>query len=412
MPKRRKTSRRKAKRRGITFEEANARVARLRRHHVPSRSTPENLDSPVDADIRVTTELPRHKLELVVGGGAVSRLTVVDLQQQIGTQVVRMGGIAGVSTHSDHRFKGYGRRVMENSLRWMRREGFDTAMCYGIPSYYSRFGYAPAFPSVSFSIAVRDAETVEPTGCRFVAFAPEHLKPVLRMYHRNNVTRTGPTRRDPKHWIPFRKGVHYRQKAVCKVALDKKDRPVGYFVYDASHLIATVIEVGFATMKIFPDVLRAAARRALRQRLEHIKLILPEDDAFIEFCKPLGLRKEMHYRRDGGCLVRMISIPSALRKVAAELGSRMSGAGRLTIRTNLDEVGLTWSKGKLRVGKPYQRGMQARMPQWALAQLLYGYRSAEALAATGILKGSRDAVAALARMFPVTPHFHHLVDHF
>ena len=52
------------------------------------------------------------------------------------------------------------------------------------------------------------------------------------------------------------------------------------------------------------------------------------------------------------------------------------------------------------------------MPQWALSQLLYGYRSAEALASDGILDGPRAAVAALAQMFPVAPHFHYLVDHF
>ena len=52
------------------------------------------------------------------------------------------------------------------------------------------------------------------------------------------------------------------------------------------------------------------------------------------------------------------------------------------------------------------------MPQWALAQLLYGYRTAEALAAAGTLKASRQAVEALSDLFPLRPHFHYLADHF
>ncbi len=173
-----------------------------------------------------------------------------------------------------------------------------------------------------------------------------------------------------------------------------------------------MVETGFATPAVLPDILRVAASRALRQRLERITFILPEDDALIERCKPLGLRKEMTWRPDGGGMARMIHIPSALRKVAGELGSRISGSGSLTIRTNLDDVGLAWSKGRLTVGPPQTTGPKARMPQWALAQLLYGYRSAGAMGADGTLRATRGAVAALAQMFPVRPHFHHLVDHF
>jgi len=150
----------------------------------------------------------------------------------------------------------------------------------------------------------------------------------------------------------------------------------------------------------------------VRQRLERIRLILPEDGAFVEWCKPLGLRKEMTWRPDGGGMVRMIHIPSALRKVAGELGSRTSGAGSVTLRTNVDDVGLAWSSGCLSVGPPQTSGPKARMPQWALAQLLYGCRSAEALLADGTLRATRRVTASLRAMFPVRPHFRYLADHF
>ena len=400
-------------RRGASFRRAEARIAELRKRRVPVRSTPEDLDGPVDPDLRIDRAgWPYNRLELVIGGEKVSGLGVVDFAQQIGSGVVRMGGIAGVGTHRDHRFCGYSRRVMESSLRWMRSEGLDTSMLYGIPSFYAKFGYAQAFASVSFTMAVRDAEAAPAGAWRFVRFRKEHLPAVLRMYRANNAGRTGPTLRDPKHWTPFRKGIRYDSKAVCKVAIDPRGRAGGYFVYDDTHLTADVIETGFATRAVLPAIVRAAARRAVKCRLERIRFHLPPDDAFIEFCKPLGIRQERTWRRDGGAQVRMIRIPSALAKLGAELAGRMSAPGELTIRTNLDDVHVAWKSGRLAVDAPRRTGPQARMPQWALAQMLYGYRDARALAAEGIVTASARAVATLAEMFPVRPHYHYRVDHF
>jgi hypothetical protein len=39
------------------------------------------------------------------------------------------------------------------------------------------------------------------------------------------------------------------------------------------------------------------------------------------------------------------------------------------------------------------------MPQWALAQLLYGYRDARTLVREGIVRGPQAAVDALTTMF-------------
>ena len=393
--------------------EAEERVAALRTRRVPSRSTREDLDGPMDPDIQVSGERRATKLSLLADGAEASSLWVIDFEQQIGSATVRMGGIGGVGTKPERRFQGYSRRLLEGALRWMRREGFDVSTLYGIPSFYPKFGYAEFLPDVRFTLAARDAERAAGGGgYRLVKFQPVHLRAVLRMYRANNAGRTGPTRRDPRHWEPFRKGVDYGRKAIAKVALGAKGGVAGYVVLDSEHLTATVIEVGFATPAVFPALLRAAVLRALRQRLETLVLRVPEDDAFAAWCQPLGLRKEVTWRRDGGGMVRMIRIASALGKAAGELGTRIDGAGRLTLYTNLEDVGLEWSGGRLAVGAPHRSGPKAQMPQWALAQLLYGYRGAAALAADGTLRASRGALGALAAMFPVRPHYHHLVDHF
>jgi predicted acetyltransferase len=404
----------RGRRRRLTRREADERIEQLRRQRVPSRTERENLDQPVEPDLQVTGEFPARKLTLVIEGEEVASLWVIEFAQQIGSAAVRMGGIGGVGTRAEHRFQGHMRRVFEGALRWMRGEGFETSTLYGIPSFYPKFGYAQILPGVRFTLTVRDAEQVSsPAGYRLVKFKPkEHLRAVLRMYRANNAGRTGPTRRDPRHWEPFRKGASYGRKAIAKVALDAGGRPAGYVVLDSEPLSATIIEAGFEKREVFRALLHAAVRRAVGRRLEKLVLLVPEDDALAEWCQPLGLRKEVTWRPDGGGMGRMIHIPRALASVAAELGSRMRGEGCLTVRTNLDDVGLEWADGRLTVGPPHRRGPRARMPQWALAQLLYGYRSAAALAADGTLRASRKAVDALAEMFPVRPHYQHLVDHF
>ncbi len=410
-----KTSKKTVRRRrprGVSLKTAQRRIELLSTRSVAAATAPERLDGRLDPDLRTESVPPRHHVALSVGGQTVSQLWVVDLQQQIGSQIVRMGGIADVGTHDQHRFKGYMRRVLAGALCWMRREGFDTSMLYGITSFYPKFGYAPAFPDVEFTMNVRDAEALAPAGHRFVAFKSAHLRAIIDLYHGAIAGRTGPTRRDAASWKPFRMGATWRSEAVCKVALDRRRRPVGYFVYDARYLEARVIEVGAVRPGVFADVLRAAARHALRQRLEQIHFHLAEDDPFVEFCKPLGLRKEVRYTRDGHAMVRMINVPSALSNVAVELGSRMRGSGRLNLRTNLDGVGLAWGGGRLRVTAPRPGAPSARMPQWALAQLLYGYRSATGLADGGILRGGPAAIDALERMFPVTQHYQYISDRF
>ncbi len=323
-----------------------------------------------------------------------------------------MGGIAGLRTFEPHRLKGYARRVMVGALRWMRSEGFDTTMLYGIRNFYPMFGYAEAFPNVSFSLAVRDAEKVVANECRVVGYRPEYLRAVIDIYHRTNEGRTGPTRRDPRYWVPWRKGLSYRVKAVCKVLLDNRRKVRGYFVFNGEELNPAILEVGYVEQGLIPVILRAAGRITWKNRLETIRMYLPEDHPFVEFCKPLGLSKEVTYRKDGGPMIRMINIFSTLEKLAPLLGSRLAGSGTLNLLTNLDCVGLVWSKGDVTVSAPRVGARSVRIPQWALGEMIYGYRNASDLKVCGVLKGSREAIYILDTAFPQTPHFHYTVDEF
>ena len=400
--------------RPVNPQEIHSRIENLRGRVVLPTCDPEDLARPVEEVIRVDAEGQRSKLTLVEGGEDVSWATVVDLEQQIGRDTICLGGIAGVNTPEKHRFRGHSRRVLENALRWMRQNGFQASMLYGIPSYYPKFGYIGAFPRPTISVKVRDAETVGRVGHPVVPFqAEEHLEAVLEMYHCVNRNRTGVTRRDPDTWDPFRKGRRWNSGAIVKVAVDADGSPAGYIVFDDAHFTATVIEVGCSAGTVCGDLLRVAADYAWEQRLETIDFLLPEDHAFVEYLKEIGFRKTVVAARDGGPMVRMLNIPEALGRICRELASRMPAyPGDLTIRTNLDDVTVAWNQEGVRVCDARPASLTATMPQWALAQLFYGVRTPDSLAAHGHVTASAQALAALRQFFPVRPHFHYPVDAF
>ncbi len=376
-------------------------------------SGPEDLDVPVDGDIRVKPVSENcHYLTLMVDGNAVSWAGVWDYRQIFGRTVLRVGGVGGVQTVAEHRGKGYARRVMGNSLRWMRGEGFDIALLFGIPGFYPQFGYAPVIPEKSFTMKRSDLRGVRSSNLQFVTFASRYLHAILRMHNRSNAARTGTLQRDPKTWRVFRKGVEWGTKVICKIAMDGKGRVVGYFVYERGGGAPVICEVAFAAPSVIPDILAGVREIARRRGTEEITFYTPEDDSFAAFCKPLGMIGRIQYRSNEKALGRMVNIPSALGKLAPMLAERMTGSGRITIRTNLDSVSLSWSRGRMTVGPALRGGAQVWTPQWALCQMLYGYRAVPDLVQCGVLKASAEGRDALGRMFPPGPQFFYCIDEF
>ena len=373
----------------------------------------ESLDGALDEAIEIAGADHATRLNLVIDGQAVSWCSVVDFHQQVGPCLLRMGGLAGVGTRKEHRHKGYCRRVLTSALRWMRREGYDASMLYGITGMYPKFGYVEAFPDVSWRLAVRDAETAPRGAYCVVDFDPaRHLRAVLKLYRATNLGRTGVTTRDAKTWTPFRLGRSYRSHGVVKCLCDGRGHVVGYLVHD-SERAAEVIEAGWSSPRVFGALLAAAADGAWAERAEMITFHLPSDDAFMRYCRRYGLTCEQTCRRDGGAMARLINVPSALAKLADLLGKRVGGAGQLNIVTNLDSAALSWRRGSMIVKTaPLAGAPTARLPQWALAQLVYGYLSAADLHEDGILKAPRNVVDLLTTLFPPTEHYHYHTDRF
>jgi len=388
------------------------RIEQLRSKPVATYSGKEDLKAPVDSDMVVQRHGRRYKLILMLDGQPVSSANIGICEPNFGGVFLRVATVGGVGTPMDHRFKGYSRRVMINSLRWMRQSGFDMTLLFGIRAFYPKYGYAPVIPYVRFSLDAEAAGRFSPAGLRTIPFTMKHLSACLRLYRRTNARRTGTIRRDVRTWRPFRRGLRWGGKVVCKVIVDGRDRPVGYFAYTDHPERWQIIEAGFSGPKVFPALLAAAGRLARRRGDDRVKFALSEDSELMAFCKPLGIEKTVHYRPDGGGMARMVNIRSSLTKLGTVLAGRMSRPGRITIRTNMEDVSLAWSSGKMRVGDPRPNWPNVWMPQWALAQMLYGWQDARVFASQRVIKAPAKTIETLTEMMPSGPHHFYWTDVF
>ena len=130
-------------------------------------------------EIRRTPFEAGTRLELMDGDKSVSRLFVFDLRMNIGGAWARCGGIGGVETSRDHRMHGCGRRLLEESVTWMRQEGYHLSALFGIPNFYYRFGYAPGLVESEASVATRQAETAPRRYAVRIGAAAAHRENIL-----------------------------------------------------------------------------------------------------------------------------------------------------------------------------------------------------------------------------------------
>jgi len=194
--------------------------------------------------------------------------------------------------------------------------------------------------------------------------------------------------------------------------VNKAGMPVGYYIIEADYSHLTVVEAGWSSETVFPDIVLSAAGIAARLRLEIVTYVLPEDHPLMDFCRPLRLRKRVAHRKDSGAQVRLVSVASTLRKLAEGIGTRLDGSDSLDILTNLDDVRISWSDDSCTVDASDKGKPAVQMPQWALAQLVYGYRTARSLKVEGAISGTAVSIEVLDKMFPRIPHFFYVVDEF
>jgi len=371
-------------------------------------------------------EKNRTRISLVEGTEGLSNLSVLHMRLRIGSVIVRAGGIAGVGTPQQHRMKGYGSRVMDDSTAFMAEQGWELGLLLGIRDFYPRFGYAPVMSPCTVVMRTREAEAAR-VRHRTRRMRPEDKRTVLRIHNACDLLRTGSRVRDARWWDPFRKGSQWNTKAEGRMLLDKGGRAaVGYLIIDADRENAVVAEVGALRRDCFETIIALAAADAVAKRAGEITFHAPFDHPLAETATRFGARLTVSRNRCGGAMGRVICQDALFAAVAPELARRLGRSraadfrGILAVRTELGESVITLDRGKVRAlgGGGGGRGGRGRaialeLPQSRLTQLVLGYRSVEDLLMDkGVsVRGSR-AAEVIGAMLPLQAGYIWTGDYF
>ena len=358
--------------------------------------------------IKRTPSEKRTRIDLLLDDEtSASHLTVIDLPMRVGSLVVRCGGIAGVSTDREQRNKGYARRVLEDSIAFMRGEGYHLSALFGISDFYPKFGFASALVECTTELLTRYAERAQPHYA-VREFHPADAPAVTAMYESLHGAQTGTIVRTPADWKHFRRGSRWSDRVSAFVVLDG-DEIIGYASYDLDPSSCAVAEVGYANPAVFSTILARAAQIAWERRTEKITFYATPDDPFVRHCRRHGCDVRVGYPCSSGGMARVIcqgALLDVLHPLLAErLAQHLDGwEGTVTLSTDLGVDRLTFGSIRTEVF--------AEMPQWMLAQLVLGYRSADEIAAESEARIDEEALPVLRGLFPEGYPFIYCSDRF
>ncbi len=328
--------------------------------------------------IRTRDEGREHTREMLIDDKVVCWLGVIDFTMRIGAGTARMAGIAGVETRHEHRKKGYMRILFADTVTYMQQQGYDVTMLYGIPDFYTKFGYAVCLSTPSLKLQTRDAElarsiaqpiTTAPT-------TPADWPAIIDLFNQRNAARTCSMARAADTFKGFQKGSYWDVRAESVAIRDSHDRIAGYVVWDQNAEAVHVVELEVADEALYPALLAMLAQEAVKKRCGDITFHLPLDHPFGEFAQRYGCEWSVRHFRHANGMGRILNQASLFDKLMPTLRTRVAQSPMrdhsfaLILRTDLGETTLMF-------GAPgEQPGGVLDLSQDRLMQLVLGYRSA------------------------------------
>ncbi len=369
----------------------------------------------METRLKITDEEGSHKVELLLGDAAVSSMHINDLEVKIGNTYLKMGGIGGVGTLEEHRMKGYSRRVMDYSIEYMRNNGYDISMLFGIPEYYSKWGYVSTLAEYKIRVPIRNAERAKP-GLHARPMGEDDIEPILAIYERSNLFRTGPVRRETGKWLKFRKGSDWRIPADGTVFEDNTGRVVSYYASDRWPRVVRITEVGSVEPRFYENMLRHMSDIAIQKRATELEIFVPFDHEFANLCKRMGCTISTEYHYDAMGMGRIIDLTRAMSKLMPLLSQRLMKAdrtsmpSRLSIRTDMGNFTID-TRGLLSFGEEPSVDW-VELPQYVLMQLMLGYRTVDDVLADPRTRTEGNTAQVLKAIFPSGHPYIWLADWF
>lgn len=372
-----------------------------------------------------------------VDGKIVSYTRVSDRPIYVAGRVVRMGGIGAVSTHPDYRGRGYNSLVLQDAVRYMEEEGYDISMLFtGVSGHYGKQGWVP-FPEHSISVAPasepgRTGQRSQPTfrlkGAQGKRRDTWEIRPfeekrdldeVVQIYEKHCRPRNGTAVRNPDYW---RCG-HSRFMGVMPNLVVAKGRKLAaYLKCGASSEAVSVAEVGY--LPECPEVVWSMARYLVKSASENgareisfrLGRVHPLPEAVCEISNG-----RMSHSEGEGMMLRLINLPSLLRKIAPGLRRHLKRSGLPAARASVAFVvdgqcaTVKIEDGKLTVEEGAKGRAKLPLDMRTMLRMILGHSTFNQMADLHQVHGvkvSARAAAILDALFPPGDLVYWGCDHF
>ena len=360
--------------------------------------------------IKVTTDedpnFRKGDLRVVEANGLiVSMMMLIRRPLRIGTAIVNGAIVAPVATHPDHQKKGYCSTVMRDAIQYMKTQGFDLAILWGIPWLYPHYGYSPAMLKTELVIKPKQSSVVEKGPYEFRPFTEADLEKITRIYHSNTATRSCAEVRSPTMW-EWKPG---GSEAKLEVLTDKENKVIGYRALGTDRGRPCTHEIGVLDDESCGVIFNSLLETAKQKDLKEFYCIIHPDHPFSRFA--FWRDSEIRVNRGGGAgMARVLNLVSLLIKMRKEFERRLCHSElhdlecSLKISSNGESVVLEINHGRVSVRTDnVNYSCQLDIPLAGLNPLITGYKDIRELVRDPHVKakGGKRAVRLIEVLFPM-----------
>jgi hypothetical protein len=337
---------------------------------------------------------------------------VVERKVRVGSAELVMGGIGDVATDPEYRGRGYNTQCLRDSIRVMKRYGFDFSVLFtGICDFYARLGWRsvpPKFYAGTFGDVQKDADTSDYTvrPCVF-----EKDLPGLEKVHESfNRARAFTTIRTPDYWRGY---VLPRFGAEEDTLVAEHDGSIVGYLYaqtQANRRTLQVQETGClgGHEECLDHLIRAAASRAIARGATSFELLPPDEPALFQAVR--NVVRNLEFREYFGTMCMVTNMRSLGRRVLPELNCRARESkppsGSVSLDTEMGRLALTVENGTVALGA--SRPVRIPISQPDFFCLLFGIKDAGELG----IETTREAGEIISALFPRQRPVFWLPDHF
>lgn len=283
---------------------------------------------------------PEHTRIATHKGEVLSALRLTTDTIRIGEARLKMGGLGWVATSARHRRRGIGRRLIEDTLAYMREHGYHVSMLFGIPNFYHRFGFVSALVDYTILMDTSEARTFDNP------FKPYYAKPgeipiIQKMHNANDSNAVCSLVRSAAHM--HNKWGRWNKWRLLK---DDQGKAVAYLYAIVERDCLYVIEAGVGDPGVCAAVVREAARMAEAEEVPTIRFCVPPAHPLARFLAQFNSTHEARIDRDAGGMMAFINIGETLESMVPEWEALL---GRSVARELRTEVTLIVDKSAYRI---------------------------------------------------------------